>query len=142
MLFKDEVVSKGPGDTSAAASAASASAAALPRIMSPSIGIMLSLVLELVGLSAVPVPLYAKGATPALRVCKPLVGLACAFALSKFVGDSAGAAFVAGVAGGDDEPANHGELAQIPSIVGVKEEITFCPMALMACIENRPLLDS
>ena len=68
--------------------------------MSPSIGIMLSLVLELVGLSAVPVPLYAKGATPALRVCKPLVGLACAFALSKFVGDYAGAAFVAGVAGG------------------------------------------
>ena len=58
-------------------------------------GLLLNLVLELVGCAAVPVPLYAQGATPFLRVAKPLASFGLCFGAGKAFGAPAGLACVA-----------------------------------------------
>jgi hypothetical protein len=58
-------------------------------------GLLLNLVLELVGCAAVPVPLYAQGATPFLRVAKPLASFGLCFGAGRAFGAPAGLAYVA-----------------------------------------------
>lgn len=57
-------------------------------------GIILACFLELIGCSAVPLPLYTNGATPALRAGKPLGTLAVCYVLSKHLNVYAGLAYV------------------------------------------------
>mmetsp|Transcript_6063 Transcript_6063/g.17912 ORF Transcript_6063/g.17912 Transcript_6063/m.17912 type:complete len:113 (+) Transcript_6063:176-514(+) len=60
-------------------------------------GFLLAGLLELLGLSAVPFPLYERGATPALRVAKPAATLALCYFCSK-IHALAGLAYVTGQA--------------------------------------------